>query len=271
MAHFLNSSKTFPTLRAVSKRTGKAIVDYGMIEEGDRIAVAVSGGKDSLSLLHVLRDRQRVAPVRFDFFAVHVNFGLFHFSPERLIRYFEAQGFSYHVESVVNPSGQRWEESDCFWWSRQRRKALFELAARLGIRKIAFGHHMDDIVETIILNQFYHAEVSAMKPRQELFGGKIVLIRPLAYVRERDMERLANKLGIETIGQARCAHEETSHRLMIKQMLRQFEKENPQVIPNIFKSLQNIKSDYLLKTSDRFPSALKGVGEPRSASSKSLA
>ncbi|OGX36864.1 MAG: hypothetical protein A3C36_02390 [Omnitrophica WOR_2 bacterium RIFCSPHIGHO2_02_FULL_52_10] len=231
----------------VSKKAGKVITDYGMIAEGDRLAVAVSGGKDSLSLMHVLRHRQRVSPVRFEFAAVHVDFEFEDFNPQQLIRYFQEQGFSYHVEKVELLKGGRWEDIDCFWWSRNRRKALFQMADREGFTKIAFGHHLDDIVETIVLNQFYRGEIGAMKPMVELFGGKVVIIRPLAYVREREMVRLARELGIDTMGQSKCANDDTSHRMRIKKMLQEFESSNPMVVTNIFRSLKNIKSDYLVE------------------------
>lgn len=234
-------------LIAVSRRAGKAIGDYRMIDEGDRIAVAVSGGKDSISLLHVLRHRQKVAPVKFSVTAVHVDFQFPDFDSEKLVAYLAEQGFPYWVEKADSLKGERWEEIDCFWWSHNRRKALFELADREGFTKIAFGHHMDDIVETILLNQFYRGEIGAMRPRQELFNGKIVLIRPLAYEREENMRRLAEKLNIQSIGgQSRCADDETSHRTLIKKMLREFEKDNPNIVKNIFRSLQNIKREYLL-------------------------
>ena len=235
-----------PTLVAVSKKAGKAIVDYQMIEEGDKIAVAVSGGKDSISLLHVLRHRHRISPVKFEFQAVHIDFGFADFDPQVLAEYLEREGFPYIVEKAESLQGQRWEDIDCFLWSRHRRKALFILADKMGFNKIAFGHHMDDIVETIILNQFYRGEISTMKPKQVLFGGKITIIRPLAYIREEQMVYLAKKLGITSLGQSKCANDDTSHRMIVKKMLRDFEHHNGDIVKNIFRSLQNIKTDYLL-------------------------
>ncbi len=242
----MTSRKELPLLLAVSKKAGKAIMDYGMIQEGDKIAVAVSGGKDSLSLMHVLRHRQRVSPVDFTFMAVHVDFEFADFDPKRLVEYFEAHHFLYTVEKVDSLKGERYEDIDCFRWSGKRRKALFEWTDREGFTKIAFGHHMDDIVETILLNQFYRGEISAMKPKQTLFEGKITIIRPLAYVSEEAMVALAQELNITSIGQSKCAHDDTSHRMKIKHMLRQMEKDNPAIVSNIFKSLQNIKEEYLL-------------------------
>ncbi|MDP2652892.1 MAG: ATP-binding protein [Candidatus Omnitrophota bacterium] len=234
----------------VSRLAGKAIGDYDMIQEGDRIAVAVSGGKDSISLLHVLRHRQKVAPIQFEVAAVHVDFEFVDFNPQKLVEYLEQEGFPYYVERAESLKGEKWEEIDCFRWSRSRRRALFEFAGRMGFNKIAFGHHLDDIVETILLNQFYRGEISAMRPKQALFGGKVVIIRPLAYEREENMVLLAGKLGIEAIGgQSKCANDETSHRMLIKQMLRRMEQDNRQLVWNIFNSLRNIKSDYLLEPS----------------------
>ncbi|MBL8013205.1 MAG: hypothetical protein JNN05_05100, partial [Candidatus Omnitrophica bacterium] len=188
-----------PLLLDVSKRAGKAIGDYKMIEEGDRIAVAVSGGKDSISLLHVLRHRQQLAPVDFEFAAVHIDFAFEDFNPAKLIEYFEKHRFPYHVEKVQTMQGERWEDIECYWWSKNRRKALFEFADKNGFNKIAFGHHLDDIVETILLNQFYRAEIGAMRPNQSMFGGKLSIIRPLAYEREENMRLLAEELGIQSI------------------------------------------------------------------------
>ena len=240
-----------PLLIAVSRRAGKAIGDFGMIEAGDKIAVAVSGGKDSISLLHVLRHRQKIAPIKFEFAAVHIDFEFKDFNPEGLIAYLKREGFPYLIEKVESLKGERWEDIDCFWWSRNRRKALFEIAYRLGYTKIAFGHHMDDIVETILLNQFYRGEIGAMRPKQVLFDGKVVIIRPLAYEREENMRLLAEQLNIQSIGgQSKCANDETSHRMKIKKMLKEFEAENPNISKNIFKSLQRIKTDYLLEISE---------------------
>ncbi|MBI5149159.1 MAG: tRNA 2-thiocytidine(32) synthetase TtcA [Candidatus Omnitrophica bacterium] len=244
----IRSKKETPALTAVSKRAGKALVEFDMIREGDRIAVAVSGGKDSLSLLHVLRDRLRISPVKFDFTAVHIDFEFSDFNPQILIDYLEKEGFPCLVEKADSLKDERYEDIDCFRWSWNRRKALFQLADREGFNKIAFGHHMDDIVETILLNQFYRGEIAAMKPKQELFDGKLTIIRPLAYVREEAMVRLAHELGIAGMGQSKCANDDTSHRMLIKKMLRQFELENPMIVANIFNSLQNIKSEYLIET-----------------------
>lgn len=239
--------KEIQELVVVCRSAGKAIVDYEMIQEGDRIGVAVSGGKDSISLLHVLRRLKRVAPIDFDFTAVHIDFEFSDFDPKVLTAYLEKEGFPYMVERADSLKGEKWEEIDCFRWSRNRRKALFQLASTQGFNKLAFGHHLDDIVETILLNMFYRGEIGAMKPKQVLFDGKIAIIRPLAYEREAMMAKLAERLGISSMGQSKCANDDTSHRILIKHMLRGMEKENPGIIKNIFRSLQNVRTDYLLQ------------------------
>lgn len=246
MAAKHKQSKEMPALVGVSKKAGQAIVDFGLIDEGDRIAVAVSGGKDSLSLLHVLRHRQSIAPISFEFVAVHVDFKFDDFDPAGLIEYFKQHEFPFLVETVDSLEGEKYQEIDCYRWSAARRKVLFELCAREDFNKIAFGHHMDDIAETILLNQFYRGEIGAMKPKQSLFDGRITIIRPLAYVREESMEFLAKNLGISSMGQSKCANDDTSHRMLIKKMIRELEKHNPQIVKNIFKSLQNVKMDYLI-------------------------
>jgi tRNA 2-thiocytidine biosynthesis protein TtcA len=245
--------KDLPALVGVSRKVGQAIMDFGMINAGDRIAVAVSGGKDSISLLHVLRHRRSIAPIDFEFIAVHVDFEFDDFDPSRLIAYFKQHEFPHMVVPARDAPGRsllgnKYEEVDCYRWSAARRKALFEVCRCEGFNKIAFGHHMDDIVETILLNQFYRGEFGAMKPKQELFDGKITLIRPLAYVREESMAFLAKNLGIESIGgQSKCANDDTSHRMLIKKMLRDLEARNPSIVKNIFKSVQNIKTEYLIE------------------------
>ncbi|MCA9400674.1 MAG: tRNA 2-thiocytidine(32) synthetase TtcA [Candidatus Omnitrophica bacterium] len=237
----------FPELVSVSKLVGKALYDFAMVQEGDKIAVAVSGGKDSISLLHVLRHRQKIIPINFTFTAVHIDFEFADFDPAKLIQYFKDYHFPFIVEKVGGLKNENYQDIDCFRWSRHRRKALFQLADRMGFTKIAFGHHLDDIVETIVINQFYRGEIGAMKPKQELFDGKVTIIRPLAYVREEQMRALAQSLKIETIGgQSKCANDDTSHRMIVKQMLQNAEQYNPAVVKNIFNSLQNIKEEYLI-------------------------
>ncbi len=229
----------------ISKRVGKAIMDYQMLADGDKIAVAVSGGKDSLTLLRVLNDRRRFVPIKYEVLAVHIDLGYPCMHPKILAEYFQSQGINYHIEKVDILNGKTRKDISCFWCSWNRRKALFEAADRFGCTKVALGHHKDDIIETILLNLFFHGEISAMAPRQELFKGKIVLIRPLAYVEEAMIVKFAREAGFPH-EKCSCPNSFTSHRTKITQIIKDLEKTCPDIRTNIFKSVKRIKNDYLL-------------------------
>lgn len=238
--------RTNKDLLAISKRVGKAIGDYDMFQDGDRVLVAVSGGKDSLTLLHVLLYRQKFIPIKMKLTAVHVDAGIPGFPLSKLVKHFQKLGVDYHIEKINFLHGKNMEDIDCFWCSWNRRKALFNLAEKLGYNKIAFGHHMDDIVETILLNLFFRGEIGAMRPKQVLFEGKLAVVRPLAYETEEVIKRFAKVQKINNLCRYRCPHSSTSKRAVMKKFLKALEKENPQVKVNIFRGLQNIKQDYLL-------------------------
>jgi len=229
----------------ISKRVGRAIMDYGMLSDGDKIAVAVSGGKDSLTLLRVLKDRQKFVPIKYEILAVHIDLGYPRSCAKKLETYFKKLGVKYHIEKVNVLKEAKRKDINCFWCSWNRRKALFKTAYRSGCTKVALGHHKDDIVETILLNLFFQGEISAMKPKQELFKGKIVIIRPLAYV-EENMIRNFVKTGSFPLYDCICPNAESSNRTRIGKMIKELEKVCPEVKTNIFRSLKRIKKDYLL-------------------------
>jgi tRNA 2-thiocytidine biosynthesis protein TtcA len=225
----------------VSKRVGRAIADYQMLSEGDKIAVAVSGGKDSLTLLRILADRQKFVPIKYELLAVHIDLGYPRSYAKQLEKYFKKIKVNYHIEKVKIKT----KDISCFWCSWNRRKALFEVAGRFGCNKVALGHHKDDIAETILLNLFFHGEISAMSPKQELFKGKIILIRPLAYVEEDMIRRFARTAGFPH-QKCACPNSITSNRTKIAQIIKDLEKVCPELKTNIFKSVKRIKEDYLL-------------------------
>jgi len=229
----------------ISKRVGRAITDYQMLSESDKIAVAVSGGKDSLTLLRVLADRQKFVPIKYEILAVHIDLGYPCMNPKVLAEYFKSQGINYHIERIDILKGKTRKDISCFWCSWNRRKALFKVAERFGCHKVALGHHKDDIVETILLNLFFHGEISAMSPKQELFGGKIIIIRPLAYVEEDMIRRFARSAGFPH-QKCACPNSLTSNRTKITHIIKDLEKVCPQLKTNIFKSVKRIKADYLL-------------------------
>lgn len=217
-----------------------------MLQGGDRVLVAVSGGKDSLTLLHVLLYRQRFIPVKIKLVAAHVDMGIPGFSLSKLVRHFQQLGVEYAVEKTDVLRNKQIKDIDCFWCSWNRRKALFSLARKMDFNKIAFGHHLDDIVETILLNLFFRGEVGAMRPKQVLFGGKLTVIRPLAYESEATIARFAKAEKLSNLCRYRCPHSSISKRAAMKKIVKMLEKENPHAKINVFRALQNIKQDYLL-------------------------
>jgi tRNA 2-thiocytidine biosynthesis protein TtcA len=229
----------------ISKRVGKAIMDYAMLSDGDRIAVAVSGGKDSLTLLRLLADRKQFTPIKYDLLAVHVDLGYPGCNVKALTRHFKKIGVKYHIERVGLFKGKKNKDISCFWCSWNRRKALFQAAHRFGCNKVALGHHKDDIIETVLLNLFFHGEISAMSAKQELFKGKIILIRPLVYVEEDMIKRFAKEQGFPT-QRCRCANQDTSQRAHVCEIIRSLKKICPDVKTNIFRSVKRIKEEYLL-------------------------
>jgi tRNA 2-thiocytidine biosynthesis protein TtcA len=229
----------------ISKGMGRAIMDYKMFSPGDKIAVAVSGGKDSLTLLRLLIDRQKFVPIKYEVMAIHIDMKYPKSIAAKLERYFKKLNVGYKIIKTDVLKKTPKSKINCFWCSWNRRKELFLAADKLGCTKIALGHHLDDIVETFLLNLFFQGEISTMKPKQELFEGKITLIRPLAYVEERLIKRFAKeiKLGHESCV---CPYAVISNRNRMGRIIQDLEKTCPEIKKNIFRSLQRVKKDYLL-------------------------
>jgi tRNA 2-thiocytidine biosynthesis protein TtcA len=228
----------------LTKQVGKAIWDYRMLQEGDRVLLAVSGGKDSLSLLRIMKERNKFVPINYEITACFVDMGFEWANKTLLIEHFEKESVPY----VIAPAPEGWKREnpfDCFWCSWNRRKALFDLSHSMGYTKIAFAHHMDDIVETMLLNLFFQGEIGTMKPYQEMFDGELAIIRPLAYVEEKDLTRLARALELPVIP-SECPNGKTSKRSLVKGVIDEMKNHNKNVKKNIFRSLQKIRKDYLL-------------------------
>jgi len=233
-------------MKIVSRRVGIAIADYDMLQDGDRVMVAVSGGKDSLSLLKLLKYRQGFAPIRFEIMAVHLDTGIPGFPTQALKDFFEQEQAPYHIQKVDVLKGKNWADINCFGCSLIRRSTLFRLSEKFGFNKIAFGHHLDDIAETILLNLFYQGKIAAMRPKLELFGGRMTIIRPLAYENEEELKRFAKEEGIPDLDHFQCPNNDVSQRARMKELIRNLEEDNPVVKKNIFKSLKRVQADYLL-------------------------
>lgn len=225
--------------KKILEKIDQACRDYSLIMPGDRILIAVSGGKDSVSLVRLLNDYHEKRGRDFDLALCHVNMKLPDFPLMQLEEFFRSAGLVYYFESIdLLKPGQSMADIDCFWCAWNRRKALFRLSDRIGFNKVAFGHHLDDIVETILMNMFYRSEISAMCPHQELFEGRLTLIRPLAYVEENDIRTFARKYGIEGIDNYQCPNNDTSRRMRMKQLVERLEQIVPQVKENIFNALK---------------------------------
>ena len=234
--------------KEMKRLMGKAIHGKGMIEDGDRVLVGVSGGKDSLSLLHLLRERIKRIPIEYHITAVHVDPGFGVDSAGKMEKFFHSNDFEYRVfrtDIGIRAHSKENRENPCFLCSRLRRKLLFELADENHCNKIALGHHKDDLIETFFLNMFYGASLGTMLPVQELFQGKLTIIRPLYLIDEDLVRRYAAKMGWEDIDLG-CPTAGSSKRQDIKKMLLSFYKSNRKIKGNIFHALKNPKPEYLL-------------------------
>jgi tRNA 2-thiocytidine biosynthesis protein TtcA len=246
-------SRTFHKLQAQMRgRVGKAIEDFGMIAEGDRVMVCVSGGKDSYTLLDILLSLKRSAPIHFDLIAVNLDQKQPDFPAHVLPEYLQRLGVEYHIieqdtYSVVKrviPEGR----TMCGLCSRLRRGALYRFAAGNAVTKIALGHHRDDIVETLFLNLFFGGRLKAMAPKLLSEDSRHVVIRPLAYVAEREIERYARGRGFPIIPCKLCGSQDNMQRGAIKKMLANWESEFPGRTETIFSSLRNVELEHLADT-----------------------
>ena len=228
---------------------GKAIEDYAMISEGDRVMVCLSGGKDSYTLLDMLISLQRAAPVNFSLIAVNLDQKQPDFPAHVLPDYLRALGVDYHVieqdtYSVVKrliPEGR----TMCSLCSRMRRGALYRYAAENGITRIALGHHRDDIIETLFLNLFHGGKLKAMAPKLRSDDGKHIVIRPLAYVSERDIERYAAVRDFPIIPCNLCGSQQNLQRVTIKKMLAEWERNHPGRTESLLTALRNVEPAHL--------------------------
>jgi tRNA 2-thiocytidine biosynthesis protein TtcA len=243
-------SNNFKRLQArLRGQVGKAIEDFRMIEAGDRVMVCLSGGKDSYTLLDILISLQRSAPIEFELIAVNLDQKQPGFPAHVLPEYLTALGVPFHVieqdtYSVVKrviPEGK----TMCGLCSRLRRGALYRYASEHGVTKIALGHHRDDIVETLFLNMFFGGKLKAMPPKLRSADGKHIVIRPLAYVAERDIERYARVREFPLIPCSLCGQQENLQRIEIKKMLRDWEQQYPGRTESIFSSLRNVVPSHL--------------------------
>ncbi|QDZ30122.1 tRNA 2-thiocytidine(32) synthetase TtcA [Noviherbaspirillum sp. UKPF54] len=236
--------------KRLCRLVGQAIGDFNMIEDGDKVMVCLSGGKDSYGLLDILLTLRERAPIHFDIVAVNLDQKQPNFPEHVLPEYLAKIGVPFHIEnqdtySIVKrviPEGK----TTCSLCSRLRRGILYRVADELGATKIALGHHRDDILETFFLNMFFGAKVKGMPPKLQSDDGKHMVIRPLAYVKETDMERYAQVKQFPIIPCDLCGSQENLQRKQIKAMLREWEKKFPGRVENIFSALSTVVPSHLM-------------------------
>ncbi len=223
--------------------------DYAMLKEGDRVLVGVSGGADSMALLDLIRTPMLFLPP-FSIVAVHIDPG-FDESYEGyniLEGYLKDNDYTYVMDKTdIGPLAHSDDnrKNPCFLCSRLRRKRIFEIAGQYGCNKIAFAHHKDDIIETLLINMFYGREISTMVPNQTIFDGEYHIIRPFAYIREGLIKKYAQERAFPIVKDG-CPTSRVSKRRYIKKVLDELEKENKNIRENIFKSMRHVKTDYLM-------------------------
>ena len=235
--------------KRLCKFTAQAIVDYAMIENGDKVMVCLSGGKDSYTLLEILLLLRERAPIEFDIVAFNLDQKQPNFPEHVLPDYLVQRGVPFHIAHQdtystvkrVIPEGK----TTCSLCSRLRRGVIYRVAKELGATKIALGHHRDDILETLFLNMFYGSKLKAMAPKLLSDNGQHIVIRPLAYCKEKDLADYAEHKGFPIIPCDLCGSQPNLQRQAVKEQLQQWEKKFPGRLDNMFRALQNVAPSHL--------------------------
>ena len=234
--------------KKINHGVGKAIHEWQMIRDKDRILVGVSGGLDSLAMLHLLYSLKSRSPIRFDIFPVHIDAG-FEGPFSRDLQLFVDGAYGKltveYTDYGVRAHSDENTENPCFLCSRLRRKRLFEMADELGCRKIALGHNKDDLIETLFINIFYAGKIGTMKPRQSFFKGALDIIRPLSYVEKSDVAAFCESRNLPEF-KNNCPSAGRSKRMEVRQMLEMMYSQNTHIKGNIFRAMSNVAADYLL-------------------------
>jgi len=250
----LNAAPMNPEMGKLERKllgdVGRAIGDFDLIEEGDRLMVALSGGKDSYTLLQLLGRLQRRAPIRFSIVAVNLDQGHPGFPADRLESWLRAEGYdyrmlkedTYRIVTEKVPAGKTY----CSLCSRLRRGILYNAAEALGCTKIALGHHRDDLVETLMLNLFFSGKIASMPPKLRSDDGRNVVIRPLCYAAETDIARYAQLSGFPILPCDLCGSQENLQRKKVKALLDQLSLENPRLRESIAAAIGNVKLSHLM-------------------------
>jgi tRNA 2-thiocytidine biosynthesis protein TtcA len=238
--------------KRLRRNVGKAIADYNMIEAGDRVMVCLSGGKDSYAMLDILMNLQASAPIDFELIAVNLDQKQPGFPTEVLPNYLDGLGVNYHIlekdtYSIVTSKVPE-DKTFCGLCSRLRRGTLYGFAQKIGATKVALGHHRDDIVETLFLNMFYQGKLKAMPPKLLADDKQNMVIRPLAYCRESDLQALAELKEFPIIPCNLCGSQDGLQRQVVKEMLQAWERQHPGRMDTIFKAIKNVSPSQLADT-----------------------
>lgn len=226
----------------VRRKIGRAMHDYRMFADGDRILVAVSGGVDSLVLAGLLAVWRQRAPIDYTLDCIHIDHGCNDTPPEKAIA---PQLARFGLSVTILSEGDHADMRSCFLCARSRRNQLFDQAQLLGCNRIAFGHHRDDLVETFLLNAFYSGSLSTMVPKQELFQGSLALVRPMAYLEKADIRALAAAWQLRPVTSL-CPSADNTRRQRVRDLLATLYADEPQVGNSLFAALSNVRHDYLL-------------------------
>lgn len=233
----------------LNRKIGQVLHDFAMLGDGDKVLVAVSGGVDSLVNAWVLQMWRRKAPISYDVEAVYVDNGFRQDKdgvPDPAVRIREQlERFSIPLTVVDAWPDREGGKPNCYRCARNRRTQLFDLARRKGCGKLAFGHHKDDLIETFLINILYSGNISTMVPRQDLFGGKLSIIRVLAYIDKNDIISIAEKVGLRPVKNL-CPLSGNTRRDSVRTILDTIDQEIPGAKSSLFSALGNVRSDYLL-------------------------
>ena len=232
----------------LSRKVGKTLQEYEMIEAGDRVLVGLSGGKDSMILLETLAHRKKHLPFDFELFAIHVSAAGIGYEMDTtyLQEFCEGLNIPLYLEEIEVDLSIDTKKSPCFICSWNRRKKIFEKTRKLDCNKVALGHHKDDAIQTVLLNMIYHGSISSLPQVLSMFDGRILLIRPLLQIPENELTYYANMRTFKKQEKS-CPYEGTTKREEIKGLVRQLDKLYPNARRNIFSAMDNIYSEYLPK------------------------
>jgi len=236
--------------KSLLRALARASHDYRLLEDGDRIMVAVSGGKDSLCLLHLLRQIQRRTPFDFELVAVTLDQGQPGFVSQRLAKHYAQGGYEFRIvaEDTYSIVQEKLRPGDtaCSLCSRLRRGVLYNAAVELGANKIALGHHRDDLLETLLLNLLYSGQIKSMAPRLRSDDGRNVVIRPLIYCDERELAALAAELQLPVVPCGTCSAPENQRRVRVKRLIEELHADNDNVRGSLFAALGAVRASHLL-------------------------